>query len=299
MLTALSILTDGLAYAAYLFIIAIGLTLIFGVMKILNVAHGSFYAFGAYGAATAVGIYFNGHDWNAAGGFLFMVVAGMAIGLVLGFVLERGILRWVYGKDEVVIVLVTYAVFLILEDMVVLIWGPESYAAYQPMVAAGSIDLGDLVLSNYDIVLVALAAFLAVGSSWALKFTRYGRLLTTVIFDREVAAAFGINVTVIYTVTFLIGAMLGALSGAVMAPKISVTLGIGVEVIVLAFAVVAIGGMGSIEGALVGALIVGICRAAAVHLVPQIELFVIYGVMAAVLIVRPHGLFVRAQPRKI
>lgn len=299
MLTALSILTDGLAYAAYLFIIAIGLTLIFGVMKILNVAHGSFYAFGAYGAATAVGIYFNGHDWNAAGGFLFMVIAGMAIGLVLGLVLERGILRWVYGKDEVIVVLVTYAVFLILEDLVVLIWGAQSYPAYQPLVAAGSIDLGDLVLSNYDIVLVVLAALLAVGSSWALRFTRYGRLLTTVIFDREIAAAFGINVTVVYTVTFLIGAMLGALSGAVMAPKISVTLGIGVEVIVLAFAVVAIGGMGSIEGALVGALIVGICRAAAVHLVPQIELFVIYGVMAAVLIVRPYGLFVRPQPRKI
>jgi branched-chain amino acid transport system permease protein len=298
-LTALSILTDGLAYAAYLFIIAIGLTLIFGVMKILNVAHGSFYAFGAYGAATAVGIYFNGHDWNAAGGFLFMVIAGMAIGLVLGLVLERGILRWVYGKDEVIVVLVTYAAFLILEDLVVLIWGAQSYPAYQPLVAAGSIDLGDLVLSNYDIVLVVLAALLAVGSSWALRFTRYGRLLTTVIFDREIAAAFGINVTVVYTVTFLIGAMLGALSGAVMAPKISVTLGIGVEVIVLAFAVVAIGGMGSIEGALVGALIVGICRAAAVHLVPQIELFVIYGVMAAVLIVRPYGLFVRAQPRKI
>jgi branched-chain amino acid transport system permease protein len=93
--------------------------------------------------------------------------------------------------------------------------------------------------------------------------------------------------------------MLGALGGAVMAPKISVTLGIGVEVIVLAFAVVAIGGMGSIEGALVGALIVGICRAAAVHLAPQIELFVIYGVMALVLVVRPYGLFVRAQPRKI
>ncbi len=97
-----------------------------------------------------------------------------------------------------------------------------------------------------------------------------------VIFDRETAAAFGINVTVVYTVTFLLGAMLGALGGAVMAPKISVTLGIGVEVIVLAFAVVAIGGMGSIEGALIGALIVGLCRAAAVHLVPQIELFVIY-----------------------
>jgi branched-chain amino acid transport system permease protein len=134
---------------------------------------------------------------------------------------------------------------------------------------------------------------------WALRFTRYGKLLTTVIFDRETAAAFGVNVTLVYTVTFIIGAMLGALGGAVMAPKIAVTLGIGVEVIVLAFAVVAIGGMGSIEGALVGALIVGICRATAVHLVPQIELFVIYGVMALVLVVRPYGLFVRAQPRKI
>jgi branched-chain amino acid transport system permease protein len=120
-----------------------------------------------------------------------------------------------------------------------------------------------------------------------------------VIFNRETAAAFGINVTVVYTVTFIIGAMLGALGGAVMAPKISVTLGIGVEVIVLAFAVVAIGGMGSIEGALIGALIVGICRAAAVHLVPQLELFVIYAVMALVLIFRPYGLFTQAAPRKI
>jgi branched-chain amino acid transport system permease protein len=298
LLTLSAILTDGLVYAAYLFIVAIGLTLIFGVMKILNVTHGSFYAFGAYGAATAVGIYANS-DLPAALGFLFMIALAMAIGLVMGLVLERGILRLVYGRDEVVVVLVTYAVFLILEDVIVLIWGPRSYAAYQPMVAAGNIELGELVLSNYDIVLVAIAAALAGIAYWALKFTRYGRLLTTVIFDRETAAAFGINVTLVYTVTFVIGAMLGALGGAVMAPKISITLGIGVEVIVLAFAVVAIGGMGSIEGALIGALVVGICRAAAVHLVPQLELFVIYGVMALVLVVRPYGLFVRAQPRKI
>jgi branched-chain amino acid transport system permease protein len=297
-LTAFAILTDGLVYAAYLFIVAIGLTLIFGVMKILNVTHGSFYAFGAYGAATAVGIYVNG-DWPAALGFLFMIAFGMAVGLIMGAVLERGLLRLVYGRDEVIVVLVTYAAFLILEDVIVLIWGAQSYSAYQPMVAAGNVEIGDLVLSNYDIVLVALAAGLAAVTYWALKSTRYGRLLTTVIFDRETAAAFGINVTVVYTVTFIIGAMLGALGGAVMAPKISVTLGIGVEVIVLAFAVVAIGGMGSIEGALIGALIVGLCRAAAVHLAPQIELFVIYGVMALVLVVRPYGLFVRAQPRKI
>lgn len=297
-LTAFFVLTDGLVYAAYLFIVAIGLTLIFGVMKILNVAHGSFYAFGAYGAAAAIGVY-STMDLPVALGFLFMILVAMAIGMVLGIILERGILRLVYGKDEVIIVLVTYAVFLILEDVIVLIWGTGSYAAYWPMTAAGNIEIGDLVLSNYDIILVAIAAVLAFFAYWTLKFTRYGRLLATVMFDRETAAAFGINVRFVYTATFVIGAMLGALGGAVMAPKISVTLGIGVEVIVLAFAVVAIGGMGSIGGALVGAVIVGVCRAAAVHLVPQIELFVVYGVMALVLIIRPYGLFVRAQPRKI
>jgi branched-chain amino acid transport system permease protein len=208
-------------------------------------------------------------------------------------------MRLVYGRDEVVMVLVTYAAFLVLEDIVILVWGPGSYATYQPLLAAGNIEVGELILSNYDLGLIVVAALLAAVSYWALKFTRYGMLLTAVIFDRETAAAFGINVRVVYTVTFVIGAMLGALGGAIMAPKIAVTLGIGVEVIVLAFAVVAIGGMGSIEGALVGALIVGICRAAAVHLVPQVELFVIYGVMALVLMIRPYGLFVRAQPRKI
>ncbi len=298
MITAFAIFSDGLVYAAYLFLVAVGLTLIFGVMKILNVTHGSFYAFGAYGAATAVGIWFD-RGLSDAGGFLFMVGVAMLIGLVIGLILERGILRLVYGRDEVVIVLVTYAAFLILEDVIVLVWGPRSYPAYQPMVSAGSIDIGELTLSNYDIGLVVLAAALAVAVWWSLKYTRYGRLLTVVIFDREVAAAYGINVKVIYTVTFIIGAMLGALGGAVMAPKISVTLGIGVEVIVLAFAVVAIGGMGSIEGALIGALIVGLGRAAAVHLMPEIELFVIYAVMALVLAFRPYGLFTQPAPRKI
>jgi branched-chain amino acid transport system permease protein len=297
-LTIFAIVTDGLVYAAYLFLVAVGLSLIFGVMKILNVAHGSFYAFGAYGAATAVGIYF-GRGWPDAGGFLFMIAFAMAIGMVVGFVLERGILRLVYGRDEIVIVLVTYACFLILEDTITLIWGAQSYAAYQPMVAAGDIEIGDLILSNYDIGLVVIAAVVAIGAYWALNYTRWGRLLTVVIYDRETAAVFGINVRRVYTVTFVIGAMLGALGGAMMAPKISVTLGIGVEVIVLAFAVVAIGGMGSIEGAVLGAVIVGLCRAAAVHLLPQLELFVIYAVMALVLVFRPYGLFSQAAPRKI
>ena len=294
MLTAFAILSDGLVYAAYLFLVAVGLTLIFGVMKILNVTHGSFYAFGAYGAATAVGIYVE-RGWPDAGGFLFMVLAGD--GDRARDRLRARARRAAPGlrQDEVVIVLVTYAAFLILEDVIVLIWGPRSYARlpadgrrrqYRHR-RSDAVELRHRLSSCSRRWSPSL-------SYWALKYTRYGRLLTVVIFDRETAAAFGINVTVVYTVTFIIGAMLGALGGAVMAPKISVTLGIGVEVIVLAFAVVAIGGMGSIEGALIGALIVGICRAAAVHLVPQLELFVIYAVMALVLVFRPHGLFTQA-----
>jgi branched-chain amino acid transport system permease protein len=297
-LTAFAILTDGLVYAAYLFVVAIGLSLIFGVMKILNVTHGSFYAFGAYGAAIAAGAYFN-QDYPAAGGFLLMGVVAIVVGLVLGLLIERGLLRVVYGRDEVVVVLVTYSAFLILEDVLRLLWGTESYALYQPLAIGGNVEIGGLVLSGYDIGLVVFAIVLAFVASYALRHTRYGRLLTVVIFDRELAAAFGINVQVMYTVTFVLGAILGALGGAVMAPKIAVTLGIGVEVIVLAFAVVIIGGLGSIEGALIGALIVGICRAAAVHLLPQLELFVIYAVMALVLVFRPYGLFTRPQPRKI
>ena len=213
MLVAFAILTDGLVYAAYLFLVAVGLTLIFGVMKILNVTHGSFYAFGAYGGAWAAGVYYS-RGLPEAAGILFMVLVAMGIGILLGAILERGILRLVYGRDEVIVVLVTYAVFLILEDVIVLIWGARSYGAYQPLVAAGNVDVGRLILSNYDIGLVVFAAALAAWVWWALKYTRYGRLLNVVIFDRETAAAFGINVTVVYTVTFIIGAMLGALGGA-------------------------------------------------------------------------------------
>jgi branched-chain amino acid transport system permease protein len=297
-LTAFAITMDGVVYAAYLFIVAIGLSLIFGVMKILNVAHGAFYAFGAYGAATVVGVSFDA-GWPVAAGLLMMILAAMAIGLVIGLVLERVLLRLVYGRDEIVMLLVTYAAFLILEDLTIVFWGTESKSAYQPLAAAGNFAVGGFVISGYDVGLILLAAVLAVATFFCLNHTRYGRLLTAVIFDREMAACFGINVTRVFTITFVIGAMLGALSGAVMAPKISVTLGIGVEVIVLAFAVVAIGGMGSVEGALVGAILVGLARSMAVHLMPELELFVIYAVMALVLVVRPHGLFTRLQPRKI
>lgn len=298
MLTAFAILMDGLVYASWLFIVAIGLSLIFGVMRILNVAHGAFYAFGAYGAATLVGLYFEA-GLPVVGAFGAMLLAAVLIGLILGSVLERFMLRRVYGRDEVIAVLVTYAAFLILEDVLRLIWGNDSYFAYQPYVALDNVIVGGMIISNYDLGLIGLAGLTAIGAWWGLNRTKWGKLLIAVIHDREMSVALGINVTAVFAITFIIGAMLGAFGGAFTAPKISVVPGLGVEVIVIAFAVVAIGGMGSIPGALIGALIVGLCRAAAVHLLPQVELFVIYAVMALVLAFRPEGLFGRVQVRRI
>lgn len=298
MTTALLIGVDGLVYASWLFLVALGLTLIFGVMKILNIAHGSLYAIGAYAAASGVGAYFE-RGLPEAGSFLVLFLAAMVVGVLLGFVIERGLLRFMYGRDEVIIVLVTYAAFLILEDVIRLVWGVDPYFAFQPYALPGNSEIGGLLFSNYDLSLVGLAALTGAILWWALERTRWGRILVAVIHDREMSAAMGVNVTRVFTVTFIVGACLGALGGAVTAPMISVTPGIGVEVIVLAFAVVVIGGMGSIAGTVVGALTVGISRAAAVHLLPEVELFVIYGVMALVLSIRPQGLFTRAQARRI
>jgi len=298
MLTFVAIVVDGLVYASWLFIVALGLTLIFGVMRILNVAHGGLYAVGAYTSAAMIGAYFRG-GYPPALSYLLMLASAAFVGTILGLLLERGLLRFFYQRDEVIIVLVTYAVFLMLEDAIRLIWGTDAYFAYQPYSLLGNTQAGGLNFANYDLTLIGLAVITGGALWWALNRTRRGMLLRVVIHDRELALFMGINVARVFTVTFVIGAILGALGGAFTAPMISVTFGIGVEVIVLAFAVVVIGGMGSVPGAVLGALIVGLSRSAAVHLYAELELFVIYAVMTLVLAFRPQGLFVRAAARKI
>ena len=298
MLTLVAILVDGIVYASWLFVIAIGLTLIYGVMNILNVAHGSLYALGAYSSAWLVGKYFL-YDLPIFGSYLVILLAALFIGVVVGGIIERGLLRYMYDRDEVVMVLLTYAVFLILEDVMKLIWGVESYMPYQPRYLLGNISLMGLPFVIYDLCLIFLALVVGISVWVGLNKTRPGKLLVAVIHDREMAVAIGINVARVFTVTFIIGAILGALGGAFTAPLISVSPGIGVEIIVLAFAVVVIGGLGSIEGAAVGAIIVGLGRASAVHLLPQAELFIVFAVMTLVLLIRPHGLFGRQTLRKI
>ncbi len=298
MSTLVAILVDGVIYASWLFVIAAGLTMIYGVMRILNMAHGSLYALGAYAAASLAGAWLRG-GYPPLGSYAALVVAAVLVGVVVGPLIERGLLRFTYGRDEVVLVLVTYALFLILEDVVKLVWGVESYFISEPYGLLGSIELGELSYPTYSAVLVAVAVAVGLGLRFGIYETRYGKLLLAVIHDREMSAAMGIDVGRMYLVTFTLGTSLAAIGGALTAPTVSVVPGMGVEVIVLAFAVVVIGGLGSMPGAALGALIVGLVRSGAVHLLPEVELFSIYLVMALVLAVRPRGLFVAAEARKI
>jgi branched-chain amino acid transport system permease protein len=294
----LTILIDGLTYASWLFIVALGLTLVFGVLKILNIAHGSFYALGAYAAASFVG-WASAMKWAPGFMLVAMLLAALAVAALVAPLIERGLLRFFYGRDEVLLVLVTYAMFLILEDATKLLWGANPYYVSEPYSLFGNIDIGNQTYVGYDFALVALALVVGIAVWWWLNRTQQGKIMIAVIHSSEIASSMGVNISRVYMVAFSVGIFLAALGGAFTAPMISVQPGVSVGVIIVSFAVVIIGGLGSIEGAAVGAIIVGLARSMAVHLAPVAELFSIYLVMAVVLMFRPEGLFQRIQARKI
>jgi branched-chain amino acid transport system permease protein len=296
--TTLTILVDGLIYAAWLFIVALGLTLVFGVLRILNIAHGSLYAIGAYAAAVAVPVV-AGLGLPPAFTLVAMLMAALAVALVLAPVIERGLLRLFYGRNEVLILLVTYALFLILEDVTKLIWGVNPYFVFQPRQLFGDVIFGDLYYVGYDLMLIVLAIVCGAAVWFGLNRTRTGKIVLAVIHNPEISQAMGVNINRVYLLAFFVGVFLAALAGAFTSPLISVQPGISVSVIILSFAVVIIGGLGSIPGAAIGALVVGIARAFAVHELPEAEIFIVYLVMAGVLIFRPEGLIQRVQARRI
>lgn len=294
----LTIVLDGLIEASWLFVVALGLTLVFGVLKILNVAHGSFYALGAYIAATVVTIV-AAHRLPAAAGFVAMLICVALIASIVGFLLERGLLKMFYGRDEVVLLLVTYAVFLILEDTTKLIWGANPIYASQPYELFGNLEFAGLYYVGYDLLLIPASAAIGLAVWYGLNRTVMGKIVLAVIHNEEMSVSMGVRVKRVYAAAFALGVLLAALAGALTAPKISMQPGLSSDVIILSFAIVVIGGLGSVEGAAVGALLVGLARSASVHLVPQGELFVIYLIMAAVLMFRPEGLFKRETARRI
>jgi branched-chain amino acid transport system permease protein len=291
---------DGFSYAGLLFLVALGLTLIFGVMGIVNVAHGALYAFGGYAAASLVQFILSRGDPPSILLVGALFAAALVVGAVLGCLLEIGLLRRVQDRDPVLQLLITFGAFLILDDVQQLIWGGSPYTASEVSGRLGTIELFGVTYTAYQLLLIPIVALCAYGLlQYFLRYTRIGRQVVAVTHNAEVATALGIHAKRIRLVTFIVGAILGALGGALSVPTTSLVPGVGTDMIVLSFSVVATAGLGQITGALIAALMIGMARSIAVYTFPEFEVVVPYLIMVLVLLIRPYGLFTVAQARKI
>jgi branched-chain amino acid transport system permease protein len=284
------IVFDAINYAATLFLLSVGLTVVFGVMRILNVSHGGIYALGAY-MGTWLALWALDIGLPPAFTYLMLLLGALIIGFLAGPIIERLLLRRIYGSDMHIQLLLTFSILLILDDGMKLIWGMEPLFISEPYSMLGRFRVGGILYPWYDFVLVGVSVAFGGALVWMVRATRFGKLVIAVINDREVSQAIGINVNLVFTVAFTVGALAAALGGAFVAPKIAVVPQFALEVVVLAFAVIAIGGMGSIEGAAIGAVVVSLARALAIHLAPELELIMVYLIMILVLVFRPQGLF--------
>jgi branched-chain amino acid transport system permease protein len=281
-------LFNALLYASVLFLIAGGLSLIYGVMRIVNLAHGNLFALGAFITASAVGQWFAG----STSGWLFLLLPAGAVGAaLLGAVIEPTLLRRFYRRPEEHQLLVTFGILMILEDLIRFIWGPYPISATSLFEMMGSMKVGDWIYPRYNLLVIAIGGLAGV-FLWALIYrTNFGVLLRATSQDMRRASALGVNVNLVYVEAFTIGCFMAGLGGAIVVPGQSAVLGMGVDALVLSFIVVVVGGLGSLEGALFGALIVGVVREIAVSTFPELELAVLYLIAAIVLLVRPAGLF--------
>jgi branched-chain amino acid transport system permease protein len=279
--------------------VAVGLTLIFGVLRILNVAHGSFYAIGAYLTASIGGAIFAA-GWSPWLAYPLLFVAAALVGVLLGAPIERFLLRRIYGKEEALQLLVTFAVFMILEDVQRLVWGVQPYFEATALRQLGNLEVFGVFYTNYQLlVLPVVAIVVLICLRLFLRRTLSGKLILAVTEDREAATAIGIDADRVYLLTFIVGAGLAGFGGALASATTSVVPGMGAEMIVLSFAVVATAGLGQIEGAALTALLIGLGRSFAVYIMPELEVLVPYLIMLIVLLVRPEGMFGVAKTRKI
>ncbi len=290
-------LLNSLLYASVLFLIAGGLSLIYGVMRIVNLAHGNLYAFGAYVAAWAVGRALGGaYVGSVTPGPLhyLLLPAGAVAAAGLGALIEPGLLRPLYRRAEEYQLLITFGILLILDDLMRLIWGPTPLSASALFEAPGSLAIGESIYPTYNLAVILVGGLAAAGL-WAFVYkTKFGVILRATSQNMRVASALGVNVTRVYVQAFTLGCFMAGLGGAIIVPQQGAVLGMGIDALVLAFVVVVIGGLGSLEGALLGALLVGLVREAGIRFFPEIELAVLYLMAAVVLVVRPAGLFGRA-----
>ena len=278
----------GLTTAMFLFLIASGLSLVFGVMRVINFAHGSFYMVGAYLAWQVV-------RWlQPTGGAFWIAALAAALGVaLLGAVTERIFFRSLYGREELYQLLFTYALVLILGDAAKFLWGTDQLSVSTPPALAGGVTIFGTTQPLYTLFIIAIGPAIAFALWLALNRTSAGRIVRAAQMDREMLDALGANVSVIYTVMFALSAFLAGLSGALVTPIQSIVPGMDVLIIVQAFIVVVIGGMGSLWGTFWGSVIYGQVLSFGILIFPGFSLFSVFALMAVILIVRPWGLFGR------
>lgn len=276
-------LINGLQYGLLLFLIASGLTLVFGVMGILNLAHGSMFMVGAY-----LAWYF----FENTGSFGLSAVISAAIALLTGIAIERGLIRHLYRRNHLDQVLLTIGMIFVFNALQSLLWGNDPLGVPVPQALSGAIPLNDVLeYPIYRIFVALLCIIIAAVLYYMINKTRLGMLIRAGESNREMVECLGIDIRRLYTIVFAIGVMLAAIAGVVSAPISSIMPGMGEHVLITCFVVVVIGGMGSIKGAFVAALLVGLVDTFASVLIPQVASMMIYILMAFILLIKPQGLF--------
>lgn len=278
----LSLLINGLSTGMLIFLLAVGLTLIFGLMSVLNFAHGGLFAWGAYG-----GVWL----YSLSGSYMLAIVGAILTGLLLGYITEKIIIKPVYG-DHVQQILITLGYMLVLGELLKVVFGPHQIAVSPPKLLDGSFVIGDLIIIKYRvfIILIGLIIFLIV--NYILKNTKIGLIVRAGVIDKEMIQALGVNIKKVFLYVFMAGSALAAMSGILLAPYAGVIhADMGMEYAILAFIVVVIGGMGNVTGSLFAAALVGISGGFMAYYVPELSLATNMILMAIVLIFRPQGLF--------
>lgn len=279
---------NAVQYGLLLFLVASGLTLIFGIMGVINLAHGSFYMIGAYMAYALAPIV----SATFGGGFFTVLVVGLVMAVLLGYVLEWAFYSYLYDREHLQQVLMTYGLILVFEELRSLLVGDEVHGVKVPEILSGSLQLGDLITYPvYRLFVSAVCLALAIGMFFVFTRTRLGMMIRAGASNREMVQSLGIDIKFLYRVVFAAGVAIAALAGMVAAPVSSVYPGMGNQVLIICFVVVVIGGIGSIKGALVAALMIGVVDTFGKVFLPQASGVLVYLLMAGILLWKPDGLF--------
>jgi len=287
------LLAGALFYSATVFLVAAGLQVIYGVQRVVNLACGSFFVLGAYMGTTFVTVSQN-LGLPPILSLIPLIAAGLSLFFV-GLIIETCLLRFVYKQDVHFQFLLTYAIALMLDDAIKYFWGSSPRVVQKVYTVYGQIDIFGATIPNYNIVVVICSCVIAILIGYMFTRTRFGIIVRAAAENPDITNALGVNMKVVFAKVFTLGTVLGTLGGALVIPSRAAMPDMGWELMMMSFAVITIGGLGTMRGAFFGSLLVGIVRSITIFVVPQLELLIIYLIVIAVLVIRPQGLFLNAD----